>query len=163
MSLVLPTQLANMLSELGFLWINSDEDGLFKMGDTWGTKGTQVKDPAANADVHANQVLTNQSGQGVEQFGAKWNAQNAPNKNLFSGGTGAAIIGLGLKVCAMIVKVLKIVVIAQLISLLVQIIAAMYASFVTGGGSLAWIPVKKKITQMMINLGISGAMNAVMG
>jgi hypothetical protein len=73
------------------------------------------------------------------------------------------VIGGALFVCAAVVLALKINVIVQLTILAIEILEAIVTAPETFGASLLEIPVFKKLTDMLINLLISQAMEVVLG
>ncbi len=163
MGLMIPGQLATLLNDLGYMWPETDEQGLFEMGTSWASFGGGMRQPVQDAHAHAQQVWAANQGQAIDAFKQAWNHPSAPHSNLLDGATGAMGIGAGLMVCAGIVLALKINVIVQLASLALEIIEAIATAPVTFGGSLLEIPVFKEITGLLINLLINLALNAIMG
>jgi hypothetical protein len=163
MGLVLPSQLAGLLEDLGYFWPNSDEMKMFQMGQMWMEHGGTASATVQQADQAVQSALSANAGRGMEGFKAKWDAEDSAHNVAQDGVTGARVIGAALFACAAIVLALKITVIIQLTILLIQIIQAVAASVATFGASLAWIPVAKKLADMAINFAISKAMEALLG
>lgn len=158
----LPGQLANVLEGLGYHWTNTSVPGLSGMSDSWVGFSSKPQTHAATANAHAQSVLSSNQGRGIDAMQATWSQSNAPHRNLTDGGSGAALIGAGLLICAGIVTVLKSSVIAELIQLVVDIATAIAEAFETFGASLAQIPIVKELTQKAIGLVQNTATNAVM-
>ncbi|MEU3622780.1 hypothetical protein BS329_09750 [Amycolatopsis coloradensis] len=160
---ILPAELSGLLNTLGFNWPLSNEGKLFDLAGQWSSFGDRLGPAAAEADGHAQQVLGNNSGEGVDRFGSFWSGGEAPKQNLDDGATGAALIGTGLYVCAGVVVALKTAVVVQLAMLAVEIAQAIATAVPTLGASLLEIPVFREITKLLLdqalNLAISSVLN----
>jgi hypothetical protein len=163
MGINIPGELADLLNELGYTWPKADETQLFDMGREWMSFGDKIGPIIQEANQLANQVMSVNKGNAVEAFNKAWQKDSAASHTLDQGATGATVIGGALLVCAGIVLALKINVIAQLTTLLIEIIQAIATAAVTFGGSLAEIPVFKKLTDIAINFLINKAMEVVLG
>jgi hypothetical protein len=162
MAIELPSMLANVLEGLGYHWTNTDEGRLSAMSDSWANFSGRPQTHAATANAHAQRVFSSNQGEGIDAMGKVWSQNDAPHRNLVSGGSGAALIGAGLLICAGVVVVLKANVIVQLVQLLIEITTAIIEAFETFGASLLEIPVFKELTQKALGLIQNTAINAVM-
>lgn len=160
--IALPGALANVLEGLGYHWTNTSVPGLSAMSDSWVGFSSKPQTHAATANAHAQSVISSNQGQGIDALQAKWTQPDAAHHNLTDGGTGAALIGAGLLICAGIVTVMKASVIAELIQLVIDIATAIAEAFETFGASLLQIPIVKEFTQKAIGLVQNTAINAVM-
>lgn len=160
---MLPGAVAGLLNDLGYTWPEVDEDKLFDMGQKWLAYGGRLEGISTDAQNAAAEVWTNNHGQAVDAFKARWEHEHSPASVLKDGGTAAYAFGGALFVCAAIVLALKINVIIQLITLLIEIIEAIATAAPTFGASLLEIPVFKEIQGRIINLLINEAMNQVLG
>jgi hypothetical protein len=163
MGIEIPGELANLLNELGYTWPKADETQLLDMGREWMSWGDKLRPIVQDARQVANQVTSTNKGNAVEAFGKAWEKSSAAAHTLDQGSMGATAIGGALLVCAGIVVALKINVIVQLTTLLIEIIQAIASAAVTFGASLLEIPVFKKITDMAVNFLINKAMEVVLG
>jgi hypothetical protein len=163
MGLMLPGALVSLLQDLGYQWPEADETTLLQMGQAWTSFAARVRQPPQDAQSAAEQVWLANVGKAIEAFEQEWRQSRGAHANLMDAATGAAGIGIGLMVCAAIVLSLKVNVIVQLTTLLMEIASAIAEAPPTFGTSLLEVPVFKEITGMAINLAISLAMNAVMG
>jgi len=161
MGLRLPGELVSLLGMLGYNWPTGDEEKLLEMGRTWTNFSGQFTEPVTQAHGHAQQVWTDNHGQGIDAFQNAWMGDESPLGNLENGSTAATMIGVGLMVCAGIVLALKINVIVQLVLLAIEIASAIAEAVVTFGASLAEIPIFKMITSMIIDQIINLAMMAI--
>jgi hypothetical protein len=163
MGLELPSGLATLLDDLGFLWTQADETVLALMGTGWMGFGIRASEPPQSAQAAAQRVYTASKGAAPDAFRRAANDPAAPHANLTDAATGAKGIGIGLLACAGIVLALKLSVIAQLTALAVEIAQAVATVPLTFGTSLLEIPAFKEVAGMAINLAISIAASAVMG
>jgi hypothetical protein len=161
MALELPGPLANVLEGLGYHWTNTDEGGLSAMGDSWVNFSGKPQTHAATANAHVQNVLSANQGQGIDGIHTTWGQNDAAHRNLTDGGTGAALIGAGLQICAGIVAFLKVSMILQLVQLVIDIFLAIMEAFATFGASMLEIPIFKELTQKALGLIQNTAINAV--
>ncbi|GAA4864041.1 hypothetical protein [Saccharopolyspora cebuensis] len=160
--LMLPPELSAVLNTLGFSWPLSDEGKLFDLAGQWSSFGERLEPAAAGADDQAQQVLSNNSGAAVEQFGTFWSDGEAPKQNLDDGAAACALMSTGLNTCAGVVLALKTTVIAQLAMLAVQIAQAIATAVPTFGASLLQIPVFRQITDLLLDQALDLAISSVL-
>src|SRR6266516_2655431 len=137
MGLQLPGELVSLLGMLGYNWPQGDEEKLLEVGQSWTNFPSRFGDPVTQAHDHAQQVWTENRGQGIDAFQQAWLGDESPVVNLQNSSTAAGMIGVGMMVCAGIVLVLKINVIIQLVQLAIEIASAIAEAVVTAGASLA--------------------------
>jgi len=160
---MLPGEVADLLNDLGYIWPKSDETKLFELGQHWIDFGSTIDEVAQDADHAAALAWSSNRGDSIEAFRRYWSADDAPSHSCHAGTTGSIAVGGALIVCAAAVLALKINVIVQLTILLIEIAEALATAVPTFGASLLEIPVFKKLTDMLINLLISTAMEVVLG
>jgi hypothetical protein len=163
MAIDLPSELADLLNELGYIWPKSEEDKLFELGQVWTGLGPQLRGVLADAEAAARRVWTENSGDAVEAFRARWSDSATAAGVLRDGAAGAEMVGAALMVCAAAVLALKITVITQLSILAIEIFQAVATAPETFGASLLELPVFKKLADLAINFAVSKAMEAVLG
>ncbi len=163
MGLMLPGEMADLLNELGYIWPKSDETKLFELGQQWIDFSSKVDQIAKDADTSAALAWSANRGEAIEAFRRYWSADDAPSKSCHAGTNGSLAVGGALIVCAAVVLALKINVIVQVAILIAEIAEALTTAIPTFGASLLEIPVFKKLTDMVINLLISEAMEVVLG
>jgi len=159
----IPGELANLLNDLGYTWPKADEEKLFQLGQHWLTYSGTLQQVVQDSGGSAAKVWSDNRGDAVDAFKAKWEAQDSPHAVLTDGTTAAQLIGGALFICAGIVLALKINVIVQITILLIEIIQAIATAPETFGASLLEVPVFKKICDLAINFIISKAMEAILG
>jgi hypothetical protein len=162
-ALMLPGELASLLTMLGYTWPKTDEVKTFELGEKWMDYGGKLKEIHGQTVPHAETVTLENVGADIEAFKKKWIEKDAGAQVVEDGGTGAMVVGGGLFVAAGLVLALKIAVVVQLTVLAVQIATALAAAGPTFGASLGWIPVAKKIADVAIDLAIDQVINALLG
>ncbi|WP_214321194.1 WXG100-like domain-containing protein [Nonomuraea sediminis] len=155
MGVRLPSELAVLLNELGFLWPEVDEQSLYRMAVAWIEFGGRLGGVTEWADDAARAVRDHNEGPAIGAFLSAWTEENAPRTVASEGVTGARVTAVSLVVCAALVLALKIVIIVQLSALLVRIGLALASSAATAGGSLLSIPLHKKLTGVLVNLSMN--------
>jgi len=163
MGMQLPGMLITLLDELGYTWPEGDETKLFELGQLWMGLSSTLKGGAAALDGPAQAVWSDNQGDAVEAFRAKWTGENFASVNLADAGGDVVVVGIGVFISAAIVLALKITVIVQLIILAIQIAQAIATSAVTFGATLAEIPIFKAITGVIIDQVINMAIEELMG
>jgi dissimilatory sulfite reductase (desulfoviridin) alpha/beta subunit len=162
MGLEIPSLLANTLEGLGFYWTNTDENGLSAMGDTWTNFTGTPQAHASTVNGHIEGALSSNQGEGIDAMHAVWSEKDAAHQNLAIGGTGAARVGAGLQICAIVVLALKANVIVQVVNFLIEVAQAIAEAVATFGASLLEIPIFKEFTQKALGLIQNTAVNSVM-
>jgi hypothetical protein len=158
MSIMLPSELDWVLDMLGYNWPNIDEDKLLACGQAWRTFAGDCSDAESAGSSAANAVVSANSGKAVEQFSETWGK--------FSGGFGhdsylvdarvaSEVIAVAFDGAAAAVIAGKVAVIAQLISLAVEVIAAQAAAPFTFGlseaGALGATQATRLIVRELLN------------
>ncbi|WP_336209381.1 WXG100-like domain-containing protein [Nonomuraea sp. LPB2021202275-12-8] len=154
MGVRLPAELAGLLTELGFLWPEVDEESLFRQATAWLGFGGRLDEAAEHVDAIARAVRDGNGGAAISSFLTVWTGEDAPRTVVSEGTTGARVVGVCLVVCAALVLALKIAIIVQLSALLVRIYLAAAASPASSGASLLWIPVYKRLTGLLVNMSM---------
>ncbi len=154
--------LERLLNDVGYQWPEVDEDKLLALGHAWTEFSGTVAQHAQQAHGHAQQVWAANTGQSVDAFEHKWNAQQQPHHNLRVAQQAGAAAGVGMMAAAGIVLALKVNTMVQLTMLAAEIIEAVATAPETFGASLLEIPVFKEITGMIINGIINEGVNALM-
>jgi hypothetical protein len=159
----IPTQLGDLLNELGYIWPESDETKLFDLGQQWIGLASTLDSIHEDTDIAARRVWSDNTATAIDAFQQAWTGHNAGSTVLARGASGAQVIGGALIVCAAAVLALKINVIVQLTILAIEIIEAIATVEVTFGASLLEIPAFKKLTDLAINFLINKAMEVILG
>jgi hypothetical protein len=163
MGMQLPHELVSVLGVLGFTWPEGDEEKLFELGNTWTKFAGTLRGHTDSASTHAQNVWQVNVSDTTAAFEEAWKSAKGPINSLNDAAQTCELIGVGLMVCAGIVLALKISVIVQLITLVIEIAQAIAAAAVTFGASLAEIPIFRAITKIildqLLNLAISKVMS----
>lgn len=162
MGMSIPSELASLLSILGYTWPQADETKLFEMGQRWMSFGTTLQRVVGEATDAASKVWNNNSGKDIEAFAKHWDHEEGPSKVLQDGSTASTLVGAGMMICAGIVLALKINVIVQLTILAFQIAQAIATAVVTFGASLAEIPIFQQISRLIVNELINQVINQLL-
>jgi hypothetical protein len=136
MAIMLPGELDWVLDLLGYEWPNIDEDKLFACAQAWRNFAGAVTTAQTAGSQAANKVTSANSGEAIDKFSDSWGK--------FTGGSGhdsyltdaqmaAEVIAVAFDVAAYAVIAGKVAVIAQLITLAIEIIAAQAAAPFTFG------------------------------
>ncbi|WP_157531744.1 PE-PGRS family protein [Kitasatospora sp. Root107] len=120
---------------LGFDWPKADEDKLMESAQVWRDFADTVDELHYRAAGAANNVRSANSGDSIEAFGKAWEKFSAGGSDgyLADAATASRLIAAAFDAAAMIVIACKIAVIAQLVLLAVEIIAAQAAAPFTLG------------------------------
>ncbi|WP_375500245.1 hypothetical protein [uncultured Jatrophihabitans sp.] len=140
MGIELPGELTEPLGWIGLIWPQADEDKLFEAGQTWLTYGSTLRGHAEQADATAQSVWGEHAGEAIDAFRTWWMKQDGPGLTLPDNATAAELIGAGLIVMAGITLALKILFIAQLIILVIEVAQAIATAVATFGATAAEIP-----------------------
>ncbi|MFE5189324.1 toxin glutamine deamidase domain-containing protein [Streptomyces sp. NPDC056628] len=135
--MMLPDELEWVLEMLGYRWPTADEDKLRDCAEVWRQFGEKVNELHGTANGAARQVTAHNAGESIDKF--------VKTYEKFDGGGGggdgylrnaaeaAFLIANVLEACAYLVEFAKWAVIAQLIALVIEIIAAHAAAPFTFG------------------------------
>ncbi|MEV8630309.1 hypothetical protein AB0395_01505 [Streptosporangium sp. NPDC051023] len=157
MALDLPEGLAGLLYDLGYLWLQANEDHIHTLSGEWTAFGFDIDALAERAAALVRRLLEHNDGAAIAGFTAEWTHQDAPHAVAVDGAHGAQVLAACLAVCAVLVLALKIVVTVQLTVLLTQIVQALRAAPLTGNLSLLKIPAYKQVADRLLNLSFSQA------
>lgn len=163
MGIELPGELANLLNELGYTWPKADETALLTLGREWITFGGQLRPLAQDASRAVADVVAHNHGPALTAMEQVWRDGTSAVAVLEQGAAGADAIGGALLVCAAVVLALKVNVIVQVTTLLIEIAQAIATAPATFGASLLEVPVFKKIADLAINFLINQAIGAILG
>ncbi len=136
MAIMLPSELDWVLDLLGYNWPNIDEDKLFDCAQAWRDFAASVRASEAAGATAASVVTSVNSGEAIDQFSESWGKFTGGfghDSYLTDAATAADVIAVAFDTAAYAVIAGKIAVIAQLIILAVEIIAAQVAAPFTFG------------------------------
>jgi hypothetical protein len=162
MGMQLPGEVRSFLSIVGFNWPAGDETKLLDLGQEWLGLADKVQSHVEQAKSAAEKVWNTNSSDMIEAFKKKWLGESSPASRIDLGATGATIVGAGVMVCAGIVLVLKINVIVQVTLTLIEIAAALAASFVTFGASAAIVPLLREACKRILDWLLGEAIGKVL-
>lgn len=163
MGINIPSELADLLNELGYTWPKSDEQKMFELGQEWLDFAGKLNPIAGDAAAAADKAHSANKGEAMKAFGEAWGHEDSAVTVLNRAVAGGQMVGGALFVCAAVVLALKINVIVQLTILLVEIIQAIASAPATFGATLAEIPIFKKLADIAIDMIIDKALEAVLG
>lgn len=136
MSLTLPGELVWVLDLLGYNWPEADEEALHQVAETWRGFGAQLEKIEAEGEGFARTVVAANVGSATEGFSKDWGAYtgaNGEDRYLPDAKLACEVIALAFDAAAIAVLTAKLSVIAQLIALAIEIIAAQAAAPFTFG------------------------------
>ncbi|MGW2402496.1 WXG100-like domain-containing protein, partial [Kitasatospora sp. NPDC001664] len=129
MALMLPDSVEWVLEMLGFDWPTANEDKLRESAQVWRDFADQVEELHYRGASAANGVLSSNSGDSIDAFGKTWEKFSGGGGGyLADAATAARLIAAAFDAAAVIVITCKIAVIAQLVALAVELIAAQAAA-----------------------------------
>ncbi|KPI00659.1 hypothetical protein OK074_5752 [Actinobacteria bacterium OK074] len=136
MSLTLPSELVWVLDLLGYSWPEVDEEALHEVAETWRSFGSELAEIQAQGQALAGNVVAYNTGTAVDGFSKAWGAYtgaNGQDSYLPDAKTACEVIALAFDAAAVAVLTAKLAVIAQLVALAVEIIAAQASAPFTFG------------------------------
>ncbi|MFJ7023369.1 PE-PGRS family protein [Streptomyces sp. NPDC101117] len=136
MSLTLPGELVWVLDLLGYDWPEADEEALHQVAETWRGFGAQLEKIEAQGEGFARTVVSANVGSAIDGFSKDWGAYtgaNGEDRYLPDAKLACEVIALAFDAAAIAVLTAKLSVIAQLIALAIEIIAAQAAAPFTFG------------------------------
>ncbi|MER5937484.1 PE-PGRS family protein [Streptomyces sp. NPDC001928] len=136
MSLTLPGELVWVLDLLGYSWPEADEEALHHVAETWRSFGEELEKVQSQGEGFARTVISSNFGSSIEGFSKDWGAYtgaNGEDSYLPDARTACEVIAFAFDVAAVAVLTAKLSVIAQLIALAIEIIAAQAAAPFTFG------------------------------
>ena len=133
MALMLPNALEWVLEMCGFEWPTGDEDKMMECANTWRQFAADVEALQARGMSAAGNVLAESAGDSIEGFNKTWEKFSGGSGYFDDARQGAELIAICMDAAAMLIIGLKVAVIAQLIILAIEIIAAQAAAPFTLG------------------------------
>lgn len=136
MSLTLPGELVWVLDLLGYTWPEVDEEALHKVAETWRAFGEELEEIQREGEGLARTVVAHNFGTAVDGFSKDWGAYtgaNGEDRYLPDAKTACEVIAFAFDAAAVAVLTAKLAVIAQLVALAIEIIAAQAAAPFTFG------------------------------
>lgn len=136
MSLTLPSELVWVLDLLGYTWPEVDEEALHEVAETWRSFGAELAEIQAQGEGLARAVVSYNTGEAIDGFSKAWGAYtgaNGEDSYIPDAKTACEVIAFAFDAAAVAVLTAKLSVIAQLVALAVEIIAAQAAAPFTFG------------------------------
>ncbi|MEY9994740.1 hypothetical protein ABIE67_006772 [Streptomyces sp. V4I8] len=136
MSLTLPGELVWVLDLLGYTWPEVDEEALHKVAETWRAFGGELEEIQREGEGLARTVVAHNFGTAIDGFSKDWGAYtgaNGEDRYLPDAKTACEVIAFAFDAAAVAVLTAKLAVIAQLVALAIEIIAAQAAAPFTFG------------------------------
>ncbi|MFF9479256.1 toxin glutamine deamidase domain-containing protein [Streptomyces sp. NPDC014733] len=133
MALMLPSALEWVLEMCGFDWPTGDEDKMMECANTWRQFAADVEALQSRGLSAAGNVLADNSGDSIDGFSKTWEKFSGGSGYFDDAREGAELIAVCMDAAAMLIIALKVAVIAQLVILAVEIIAAQAAAPFTLG------------------------------
>lgn len=136
MSLTLPGELVWVLDLLGYTWPEVDEEALHKVAETWRAFGDELEEIQREGEGLARTVVAHNFGTAIDGFSKDWGAYTGANGEdcyLPDAKTACEVIAFAFDAAAVAVLTAKLAVIAQLVALAIEIIAAQAAAPFTFG------------------------------
>lgn len=138
MSIMLPDELEWVLEMLGFYWPTADEDKLVQSAEVWENFAQDAIKLHGDTNRSASTVLSHNTGDSIDAFQNTYGKYDGGDGHLQNAAQAALSIAMALRSAAMVVQVCKYAVIAQLIALAIEFIAAQAAApFTLGLSELA--------------------------
>ncbi|WP_053084735.1 hypothetical protein [Streptomyces viridochromogenes] len=125
-----------MLDLLGYTWPEVDEEALHKVAETWRAFGDRLEEIQREGEGLARTVVAHNFGTAVDGFSKDWGAYtgaNGEDRYLPDAKTACEVIAFAFDAAAVAVLTAKLAVIAQLVALAFEIIAAQAAAPFTFG------------------------------
>lgn len=168
MSLTLPSELVWVLDLLGYSWPEADEEALHNVAEAWRAFGKDLDTIQTEGEGLARTILASNAGTAVEKFSHDWGAYtgtNGQDSYIPDAKTACEVIALAFDAAAIAVLTAKLSVIAQLIALACEIIAAQAAAPFTFGlsevGALGATQAARVIVRELLNKLKKEVMEAV--
>ncbi|MFF3908450.1 PE-PGRS family protein [Streptomyces sp. NPDC001848] len=136
MSLTLPSELVWVLDLLGYSWPEADEEALHEVAEAWRSFGRQLEEIEAQGERFARTVVAVNVGTAVDGFSKAWGAYTGvggEDRYIPDAKTACEVIALAFDAAAVAVLTAKLAVIAQLVALALEIIAAQASAPFTFG------------------------------
>jgi hypothetical protein len=159
----LPGRLRALLRELGFTWPEADAWKIYQLGTEWAAFGESLDEPLRRAETVAARVAEEHNGEAAETFGMLWREPDEAPAVLRDTVSAAYALRVGAYATAAVVTALKAAIVVQLVALATAIAKLVLAATVTGGLSLAMIPVARQAAAYAIGLAIEAALSRLLG
>ncbi|MFF4509213.1 PE-PGRS family protein [Streptomyces sp. NPDC001401] len=158
MALTLPDELVWVLDLLGYSWPEADEDALHQVAEAWRSFGKDLEKIQTEGEGFARSVVASNAGTAVDMFTKEWGAYtgaNGQDSYIPDAKTACEVIAFAFDAAAIAVLTAKLSVIAQLIALAVEIIAAQASAPFTFGlsevGALGATQATRVIVRELLN------------
>jgi hypothetical protein len=158
MALTLPDELVWVLDLLGYSWPEADEDALHQVAETWRSFGKDLEKIQTDGEGFARTIVASNVGTAVDGFSKDWGAYtgaNGQDRYIPDAKTACEVIAFAFDAAAIAVLTAKLSVIAQLIALAVEIIAAQASAPFTFGlsevGALGATQATRVIVRELLN------------
>ncbi|GAA2519165.1 PE-PGRS family protein [Streptomyces longisporus] len=168
MSLTLPSELVWVLDLLGYSWPEADEQALHDVAEAWRAFGKDLETIQTDGDGFARTILASNAGTAVDEFTKGWGAYTGAggqDSYIPDARTACEVIALAFDAAAIAVLTAKLAVIAQLVALAVEIIAAQAAAPFTFGlsevGALGATQATRVIVRELLNKLRTEVMQAI--
>jgi papain fold toxin 1 (glutamine deamidase) of polymorphic toxin system len=130
---MLPDELEWVLDMLGFHWPTADEDKLVQCAEVWESFAENADRLHADANRSTSTVLAHHTGEAADAFRDAYRKFDGDDGYLRNAAQTARTLGVALRAAAVVVQACKYAVIAQLVALAVELIAAQAAAPFTLG------------------------------
>ena len=130
---MLPDELEWVLEMLGFSWPTADEDALVRCAEVWERFAEDATRLHADANRSTATVVAHNRGASINAFQAAYDPFDGDDGHLRNAARTATLIGTALRAAAVVVETGKVAVIAQLVTLAVELISAQAAAPFTLG------------------------------
>ncbi|GAA3820081.1 hypothetical protein GCM10022403_061940 [Streptomyces coacervatus] len=168
MALTLPSELVWVLDLLGYSWPEADEDALHQVAEAWRSFGKDLDKIQTDGEGFARTVVASNAGTAVDKFSKEWGAYtgaNGQDSYIPDAKTACEVIAFAFDAAAIAVLTAKLSVIAQLIALAVEIIAAQASAPFTFGlsevGALGATQATRVIVRELLNKLKTEVMQAI--
>jgi hypothetical protein len=158
MSLTLPSELVWVLDLLGYSWPEADEEALHNVAEAWRSFGNDLEKIQTDGEGFARTIVASNAGTAVGEFSKDWGAYtgaNGQDSYIPDAKTACEVIAFAFDAAAIAVLTAKLSVIAQLIALAVEIIAAQASAPFTFGlsevGALGATQATRVIVRELLN------------
>ncbi|MGA5199874.1 PE-PGRS family protein, partial [Streptomyces exfoliatus] len=152
--MMLPNALEWVLEMLGFEWPTADEDKLIECAQVWRTFAAEVEGHQSRGVTSASNVLSQNAGDSIDGFSKAWDKFGGSSGYFDDARQAAEVIAFTFEAAAALVIGMKVAVIAQLVILAAEIIAAQAAApFTFGlseiGGAAATLATREVVRKIL--------------
>ncbi|MET9291860.1 toxin glutamine deamidase domain-containing protein [Streptomyces sp. NPDC003077] len=166
MALMLPNGLEWVLEMCGFDWPTGNEDKMMECANTWRRFAADVQSLQARGMSAAGNVLAENTGDSIEGFDKTWEKFGGGSGYFDDAREGAELIAICLDAAAILIIGLKLAVIAQLVILAIEIVAAQAAAPFTLGlselGAMGAVAATRLILRKLVKEAAQQILQAVL-